>query len=64
MKKVNDHLYEVEKEGEMKVPVKIFASEKLMNKMQQDKCIEQGTNVAKCLPGKYDDARCTPRIWI
>ena len=31
-KKVNDYTYIVEKSGKMNVPVKIFASEKLMEK--------------------------------
>ncbi|MGV8161809.1 MAG: RtcB family protein [Candidatus Nanoarchaeia archaeon] len=34
----------------MNVPVKIFASEKLMKKMQEDNCLQQGVNVAG-LPG-------------
>src|SRR3990167_3557056 len=49
-KKVNDYTYIVEKSGKMNVPVKIFASEKLMEKMLQDNCIQQGINVA-ALPG-------------
>src|SRR3989338_1454470 len=49
-KKVNDYTYIVEKSGKMNVPVKIFASEKLMEKMLQDNCIQQGINVAT-LPG-------------
>ncbi len=53
IKKVSDYVYVVEKEGDMRVPVKIFASEPLLNKMKEDKCIEQGVNVAKSLPGIY-----------
>ena len=34
----------------MNVPLKVFASEKLLEKMNEDGCIEQGKNVA-CLPG-------------
>ncbi|MGV8169444.1 MAG: RtcB family protein [Candidatus Nanoarchaeia archaeon] len=34
----------------MNVPVKVFASEKLMKKMQEDNCLQQGINVAG-LPG-------------
>jgi len=48
--KINDYSYEVPAEGDMKVPLKIFASEKLMKNMMNDKCIQQGMNVA-CLPG-------------
>jgi tRNA-splicing ligase RtcB len=34
----------------MTVPLKIFASEKLIKKMMEDNCIQQGYNVS-CLPG-------------
>lgn len=50
MKKLNDYSYLIEKTGKMNVPVKIFASEKLMNKMKQDDSLNQGINVAH-LPG-------------
>jgi tRNA-splicing ligase RtcB (3'-phosphate/5'-hydroxy nucleic acid ligase) len=40
----------LKKQGKMNVPVKIFASEKLMEKMKQDDSIKQGINVAH-LPG-------------
>lgn len=43
-------IYTRKKEGSMNVPLKIFASEKLMEKMKQDKCIQQGMNVAS-MPG-------------
>ena len=49
IKKINNYSYEVPKEGNMNVPLKIFASEKLMQDMENDKCIQQGMNVA-CLP--------------
>lgn len=49
-KKLNEYSYLVEKEGSMRVPLKIFASEKLMEKMLGDKCIEQGVN-STILPG-------------
>ena len=50
MKKLNEYSFLVEKKGDMKVPLKIFASDKLMEKMEQDSCIQQGINVAG-LPG-------------
>lgn len=50
IKKISDYEYIVEKEGDMNVPVKVFASEKIMEKMKQDKTLQQGMNVA-CLPG-------------
>ncbi len=48
-KKLNDYSYTVEKDGK-ELPVKIYASEKLMKHMQKDKCLEQGVN-ASTLPG-------------
>ncbi|MFT4260863.1 MAG: RtcB family protein [Candidatus Woesearchaeota archaeon] len=50
MKKLNDYSYLIEKTGKMNVPVKIFASQKLMDKMKQDDSLKQGINVAH-LPG-------------
>jgi tRNA-splicing ligase RtcB len=50
MQQLNSYSYEIAKEGNMEVPVKVFASEKLMEKMQQDTCLSQGKNVA-CMPG-------------
>lgn len=49
-KKINNYSYVVEKQGKMNVPLKIFASEQLMEKMLGDTCIQQGINVA-CMPG-------------
>jgi len=49
-RKINNYSYIVDKKDKMNVPLKIFASEKLMNKMMEDSCIQQGINVA-CLPG-------------
>ena len=50
VKKVNDYMFKVDKEGDMNVPVHIYASDKLMDKMKKDRCIDQGKNVAT-LPG-------------
>jgi tRNA-splicing ligase RtcB len=52
LKKINEYSYKIEKEQKMNTDVKIFASEKLMEKMLQDKCLEQGMNTA-CLPGIF-----------
>ncbi len=51
MKQENNYSYTIAKQGDMKVPLKIFASEKLMEHMKNDKCIQQGINVATSLPG-------------
>lgn len=50
--KVDEFRYEIKKEGKMKVPVRIFASDKLIEKMKLDKTLQQGVNVAH-LPGIY-----------
>ena len=50
LKKVNEFTWEIKKEGKMKVPAIIFASEALMKKIKQDKTLEQAKNVT-CLKG-------------
>ena len=50
IKKISDYIWEVPKEGDMKVPLRIYASEKLLKKIKEDGSIEQGVNVAT-LPG-------------
>jgi len=47
--KINDYLWEIPQQGEMRVPGRIFASEKLIREMDE-KVREQVTNVA-LLPG-------------
>ena len=46
IKKISENIYEIEKEGKMNVPVRIFASEKLFEKIKEDKTIEQAINMA------------------
>ncbi len=50
LKKISENLYEIHKEGKMKVNVKIFANEKLISSMKDDETFEQAVNVAS-LPG-------------
>ncbi len=50
IKKINEFEWEIPKSGKMLVPGKIFASEKLMNDIKNDKTLEQVRNVAM-LPG-------------
>ncbi|MEM2956254.1 MAG: RtcB family protein [Candidatus Pacearchaeota archaeon] len=59
LKKISDIEWEIPKSGAMKVPTKIFATEKMLKKMQQDRTLEQGKNVA-CLPGIYKYAIVLP----
>ncbi|MGY5876619.1 MAG: RtcB family protein [Candidatus Thorarchaeota archaeon] len=53
--KIGENMYEIPKGTQdcMRVPVRIFASDKLVKKMRQDKTFIQGTNAA-CLPGIYE----------
>ncbi|MFH2019995.1 MAG: RtcB family protein [archaeon] len=50
LKKINDVTWEIPKEGNMNVSGRIFVSEKLLEKVRQDKSIEQVKNVA-AMPG-------------
>lgn len=50
IKKISDVEWEIPKTGKMKVPGRVFASEKLMKNIKQDKTLEQIQNVAM-LPG-------------
>ena len=45
-----DCVWEVKKQGKMNVPLMIYASKPLLDKMKQDNCIQQGMNVA-AMPG-------------
>ena len=46
VEKISENEWEVPKTGGMKVPAKIFASEKLMDKIRQDRTLQQAINVA------------------
>ncbi|MFT4311068.1 MAG: RtcB family protein [Candidatus Woesearchaeota archaeon] len=59
LKKINEYSYIIEKEGSMNTDVKIFASEVLMNKMKEDKCLQQGVNTAH-LPGIFGPSIMMP----
>jgi len=50
IKKISENVYEIPKEGKMLVPGIIYASEKLLESIKQDKSLEQVKNVAH-LPG-------------
>ncbi len=50
LKKISDILWEIPRHGDMQVPVRIYATEKLLQKMQQDNTLLQAMNVAS-LPG-------------
>ncbi|MDP7322528.1 MAG: RtcB family protein, partial [Candidatus Woesearchaeota archaeon] len=50
LKKINEFTWQIDKQDSMKVPTIIYASEKLLEKIKQDKTLEQAKNVA-CLKG-------------
>ena len=50
LRKVGNYIWELPKVGSMNVPVRIYASEKLLEKMKEDGTLEQARNVAS-LPG-------------
>ena len=49
-KKISDTVWELPAEGEMKVPVRVYADEQLLAQMQRDRSMGQAKNVAT-LPG-------------
>ncbi|MEA3229594.1 MAG: RtcB family protein [archaeon] len=57
IKKINDVTWEIARSGNMNVPARVYASDKLMNQMKLDKTLSQVANVA-CLSGivKYSYA--------
>lgn len=57
LKKINDVTWEIPKEGTMKVPGRLFVSEKLLEIIHEDKSLQQVKNVAS-MPGilKYSYA--------
>ena len=57
-KKISDYLYEFPRQGDMLVPVRIYATEKILKEMD-DKVLDQISNVA-CLPGIQRYAFCMP----
>ncbi len=46
LKKINEFIWEIEKEGNMRVPARIFASELLLKNIKKDKTLQQAVNVA------------------
>jgi tRNA-splicing ligase RtcB len=47
IKKINDYEWEIQKSNDMNVPVRVFASKKLLESMKQDKTLIQASNIAK-----------------
>jgi tRNA-splicing ligase RtcB len=50
LKKISENIWEIEKEGKMNVPVRIFASDPIIENIKKDKTLEQAKNMAS-MPG-------------
>jgi tRNA-splicing ligase RtcB len=50
LRKINDNVWEIPKQGEMRVPAVIYASSRLLDDIRRDMTLSQARNVA-CLPG-------------
>ena len=57
--KLNDYMWEIPRHGGMRVPGLVFASEQLLQKIRQDKTLQQVANVAH-LPGIIKHAMAMP----
>jgi tRNA-splicing ligase RtcB len=60
-KKINDFLFEIPATGKMKVPTRIYASEKMLDDVFSDNAPEQAANVA-WLPGILNYSMAMPDI--
>jgi len=61
VKKIHDYLFEIPKTGKMRVPARIYASEKMMKDIFKDNALEQAANVA-WLPGIIEHSLAMPDI--
>jgi tRNA-splicing ligase RtcB len=59
LEKVRDFVWEIPKQGEMRVPARVFASEALLEEISDDKTLEQLRNATQ-LPGITRYAICMP----
>ncbi|ELZ34843.1 hypothetical protein C474_00742 [Halogeometricum pallidum JCM 14848] len=59
LERVREHVWEMPREGEMRVPARVLASEQLLEQIRQDKTLEQLRN-ATHLPGMTKHAICMP----
>lgn len=59
LNKISEVVWEIPQSGKMNVPTRVFVSEKMLKKMQQDRTLEQGRNIAT-LPGIHKYACVMP----
>jgi len=59
LRKVRENVWEIPREGDMRVPARVFASERLLEEIVEDRTLEQLRN-ATHLPGIRKYAICMP----
>ncbi|MBD3368970.1 RNA-splicing ligase RtcB [Candidatus Fermentibacteria bacterium] len=59
LKRINSYTYEFPKCGDMNIPFRIYASAELLEKIRQDKTLQQARNMT-CLPGILQTAYVMP----
>jgi tRNA-splicing ligase RtcB len=61
LRKIHDCLWEIPRRGEMRVPGRIYASERMIQDLRNDPALDQVANVA-CLPGIVNYSLAMPDI--
>lgn len=59
LEKVREHVWEIPREGDMRVKARVYASEPLLEEIAQDKTLQQLKNTTH-LPGIVEPAICMP----
>jgi len=59
LEKVREHVWEIPQQGDMRVPARVLASEPLLEKIKEDKTLQQLQNTSH-LPGIQKYAICMP----
>ncbi|GAB6862585.1 RtcB family protein [Haloplanus litoreus] len=59
LERVREHVWEIPREGDMRVPARVLASDRLLEQIGDDKTLQQLKN-ATHLPGITDHAICMP----
>ncbi|MBI4368691.1 MAG: RtcB family protein [Elusimicrobia bacterium] len=61
LEKINEYCWEVPRQGAMRVPARVFASAKMLEKIQSDQALKQLANVAT-LPGIVEASLAMPDV--
>ncbi|MFB6269439.1 MAG: RtcB family protein [Halobacterium sp.] len=59
LREVEDNVWELERDDEMRVPARVFANEALLEHIEDDRTLSQLRNAA-CMPGVVAPALCMP----